>query len=151
MRSRCWTRLASRTCLCSARSRATRHARTAMSICSSSSTDRSGCFSLFAYSVSSASGSDERLNSSRARRSSRSSAIGSSPRRCLPPREWQLRVEDILDAIAKIDRYVEGLTFEQFQFDEKTLDAVVRNLEVIGERCGIWLPLLTNFPNLFRG
>jgi len=42
-------------------------------------------------------------------------------------------VEDILDAIAKIDRYVEGLTFEQFQSDEKTLDAVVRNLEVIGE------------------
>jgi uncharacterized protein with HEPN domain len=51
----------------------------------------------------------------------------------LPPREWRLRVEDILDAIAKIDRYVEGLTFEQFQSDEKTLDAVVRNLEVIGE------------------
>lgn len=51
----------------------------------------------------------------------------------MPPREWRLRVEDILDAIAKIDRYVEGLTFEQFQSDEKTLDAVVRNLEVIGE------------------
>ena len=42
-------------------------------ICSSSSTDRSGCFSLFACSVSSASESDERLNSSRARRSGRSS------------------------------------------------------------------------------
>jgi len=51
----------------------------------------------------------------------------------LPPREWRLRVEDILDAIAKIDRYVAGLTFEQFQSDEKTVDAVLRNLEVIGE------------------
>jgi len=51
----------------------------------------------------------------------------------LPHRGWRLRVEDILDAIGRIERYVEGLTFEQFQSDEKTVDAVVRNLEVIGE------------------
>jgi len=51
----------------------------------------------------------------------------------LPRRGWRLRVEDILDAIGRIERYVEGLTFEQFQSDEKTVDAVVRNLEVIGE------------------
>jgi uncharacterized protein with HEPN domain len=51
----------------------------------------------------------------------------------LPPREWRLRVEDMLDAIAKVERYVDDLTFEQFQADEKTIDAVVRNLEVIGE------------------
>ena len=51
----------------------------------------------------------------------------------MPPREWRLRVEDILEAIAKIEQYVEGLTFDQFQSDQKTVDAVVRNLEVIGE------------------
>jgi uncharacterized protein with HEPN domain len=52
----------------------------------------------------------------------------------LPPgREWRLRVEDILEAIAKIERYVTGLNFEQFRADQKTVDAVVRNLEVIGE------------------
>ena len=51
----------------------------------------------------------------------------------MPPREWRLRVEDILEAIARIERYVEGLTFEQFQADQKTVDAVVRNLEIIGE------------------
>ena len=51
----------------------------------------------------------------------------------MPPREWRLRIEDILDAIAKIERYVQDLTFDQFQADEKTIDAVVRNLEVIGE------------------
>jgi uncharacterized protein with HEPN domain len=51
----------------------------------------------------------------------------------LPPREWRARVEDILEAIAKIERYVEGLNYEQFQADPKTVDAVVRNLEVIGE------------------
>jgi uncharacterized protein with HEPN domain len=44
-----------------------------------------------------------------------------------------LRVEDILGAIGKIERYTDGLTFERFQADEKTIDAVVRNLEVIGE------------------
>lgn len=51
----------------------------------------------------------------------------------MPPREWRLRVEDILEAIARIERYVEGLSFEQFQADQKTVDAVIRNLEVIGE------------------
>jgi uncharacterized protein with HEPN domain len=51
----------------------------------------------------------------------------------LPPREWRLRVEDIRDAIARIGCYVDGLTFEQFQADQKTIDAVVRNLEIIGE------------------
>jgi len=51
----------------------------------------------------------------------------------LPPRDWRLRVDDILDAIARIEQYVSGLSFEQFRADQKTVDAVVRNLEVIGE------------------
>jgi uncharacterized protein with HEPN domain len=49
----------------------------------------------------------------------------------LPAREWRLRVEDILAAISKIEQYVSGQSFEQFQADQKTVDAVVRNLEVI--------------------
>ena len=51
----------------------------------------------------------------------------------MPRREWRHRVADILDAIGKIQRYASGLTFEQFQADDKTVDAVIRNLEVIGE------------------
>ena len=51
----------------------------------------------------------------------------------MPPRDWRLRVDDILDAITRIETYVTGLSFEQFQADQKTVDAVVRNLEVIGE------------------
>ncbi|HVC21699.1 MAG TPA: HepT-like ribonuclease domain-containing protein [Vicinamibacterales bacterium] len=39
----------------------------------------------------------------------------------------------MLEAMARIERYVAGLTFEPFQADEKTIDAVVRNLEII---CG---------------
>ena len=51
----------------------------------------------------------------------------------MPAREWRLRFEDILEAIVRIERYVEGLTFEQFQADQKTVDAVIRNVEIIGE------------------
>jgi uncharacterized protein with HEPN domain len=41
--------------------------------------------------------------------------------------------EDILVAIAKIGRYTAGFSKEAFASDDRTLDAVVRNLEVIGE------------------
>jgi uncharacterized protein with HEPN domain len=51
----------------------------------------------------------------------------------LPPRDWRLRIEDILEAAGRIETYIAGLVFEQFQGDRKTVDAVVRNLEVIGE------------------
>ena len=51
----------------------------------------------------------------------------------MPTRDWRLRVADILDAITTIESYTAGLTFEQFQADRKTVDAVVRNLEIIGE------------------
>ena len=51
----------------------------------------------------------------------------------MPPRGWRLRIEDILEAIAKIRRYTTGKTFETFARDEKTIDAVVRNLVLIGE------------------
>lgn len=48
-------------------------------------------------------------------------------------RSDDLLVEDILDAIEKITRYTNGLTFDQFAMDERTLDAVARNFEIIGE------------------
>ena len=48
-------------------------------------------------------------------------------------RSLGLLVEDIWESIEKIERYTEGLTQEAFQGDEKTTDAVVRNLEIIGE------------------
>jgi uncharacterized protein with HEPN domain len=51
----------------------------------------------------------------------------------MPPRGWRLRVEDILEAINKTQRYVSDLSFDEFCADDKVIDAVVRNLEVIGE------------------
>ncbi len=41
-------------------------------------------------------------------------------------------LEDILEAAGKIISYTNGMSFEDFLKDEKTIDAVVRNFEVIG-------------------
>jgi len=42
-------------------------------------------------------------------------------------------LEDILQAIKKIEKYTNGLNYERFHSDEKSVDAVIRNLEIIGE------------------
>jgi len=51
-------------------------------------------------------------------------------------RSLKLLVDDIWDSVDKIERYTEGMTQDGFQTDEKTTDAVVRNLEIIGEAAG---------------
>jgi uncharacterized protein with HEPN domain len=51
----------------------------------------------------------------------------------MPRREWAFRLQDILDAIAKIQRFVSDADFEAFQQDEQLMDAVIHNLTVIGE------------------
>ena len=51
----------------------------------------------------------------------------------MPPRQWRLRIEDMLDSAHAIEEFVEGLDFDGFRNDRKTVDAVVRNIEVIGE------------------
>ena len=48
-------------------------------------------------------------------------------------REIQLLLEDILEACQKILSYTEGVSFDDFVNDDKTIDAVVRNFEIIGE------------------
>jgi uncharacterized protein with HEPN domain len=42
-------------------------------------------------------------------------------------------LDEMLTAIAKIERYIAGLDQAAFVADDKTADAVVRNLEIIGE------------------
>jgi uncharacterized protein with HEPN domain len=51
----------------------------------------------------------------------------------VPPRVWRERLEDILQAIERVLAYTRGMDFDTFTRDAKTIDAVVRNLEVIGE------------------
>lgn len=48
-------------------------------------------------------------------------------------RDYKVYLEDILGAIIKIQLYTENLSKETFSTDSKTIDAVVRNLEIIGE------------------
>ena len=42
-------------------------------------------------------------------------------------------LEDILDAIEKAEQFIQGMTYEQFAEDAKTVFAVIRALEIIGE------------------
>ncbi len=49
------------------------------------------------------------------------------------PRDYKVFLEDILEAIGKIRHYVGGLSLQAFTADAKTFDAVIRNLEIIGE------------------
>jgi uncharacterized protein with HEPN domain len=46
---------------------------------------------------------------------------------------WIFRVRDILDGIGAIEEYVRGMTYERFVQDRRTVDAVIRNLIIIGE------------------
>jgi uncharacterized protein with HEPN domain len=47
--------------------------------------------------------------------------------------DWQLRIEDILGSIAKIERYTLGMTAESFAANQMTIAAVARNIGIIGE------------------
>jgi len=49
------------------------------------------------------------------------------------PRDFEVYLEDIRHAVAKIQRYTAGMTRNGLAEDSKTLDAVIRNLEIIGE------------------
>lgn len=48
-------------------------------------------------------------------------------------RDWKLFLMDMLESIKKIESYISGISYEKFLQDEKTKDAIVRNLEIIGE------------------
>lgn len=48
-------------------------------------------------------------------------------------RDYQVYFEDIIEAIGNIESYIEGLTYDDFAKDRKTVDAVIRNFEIIGE------------------
>jgi uncharacterized protein with HEPN domain len=49
------------------------------------------------------------------------------------PRDSRVYLEDILAASARIRSYVGDMGVDAFRQDGKTVDAVVRNLEIIGE------------------
>ena len=51
----------------------------------------------------------------------------------MSPRGWQDRIRDILDAIAEIQKFSQGIDFETFKSDDKSIRAVEMNFIIIGE------------------
>jgi len=49
------------------------------------------------------------------------------------PKNYRVYLEDIMEAITKIEKYMGNLIFEEFRKNELVIDAVIRNLEIIGE------------------
>lgn len=48
-------------------------------------------------------------------------------------RDPKLYLKDILDAMDAIEKFVEGMEFDEFKRDDKTSSAVIRKFEIIGE------------------
>lgn len=48
-------------------------------------------------------------------------------------RTYKLFLEDIQLAMSRIAEYIDGYNYEEFKKDYKTVDAVIRNFEIIGE------------------
>jgi uncharacterized protein with HEPN domain len=54
----------------------------------------------------------------------------------MPYRGWDVRVQDILEAVQQVRAYAGGMDFQVFLRDPRTIDAVVRQLTIIGEAAG---------------
>jgi len=48
-------------------------------------------------------------------------------------KDYRVYLQDIKEAITKIEKYMMNLSFTEFRKNELVIDAVVRNLEIIGE------------------
>ena len=65
------------------------------------------------------------------------------------PRDYEGYLDDILASISKIKRYIADFPDGNFDDDEKTFDAVLRNLDVIGEAVkGIPETIRINYPKI---
>jgi len=48
-------------------------------------------------------------------------------------RNHKLYLEDIAEALHAIEKFVDGMDYEEFKVDDKTSSAVIRKFEIIGE------------------
>ncbi|MGA8571096.1 MAG: DUF86 domain-containing protein [Desulfobaccales bacterium] len=49
------------------------------------------------------------------------------------PKDYRVYIDDILESIGKIRLYIKGFSYEDFCGDQRTIDAINRNLGLIGE------------------
>jgi uncharacterized protein with HEPN domain len=47
----------------------------------------------------------------------------------------KLRAKHVLDAIVEIEKYLDGVTFDQFQLNSEKRFATIKQIEIIGEAC----------------
>ncbi|MCK6530752.1 DUF86 domain-containing protein [Myxococcota bacterium] len=52
------------------------------------------------------------------------------------PRDWQVRVADMLQAADRIREFTRGLDLDGFRADVRTIQAVTYNLLIVGESAG---------------
>jgi uncharacterized protein with HEPN domain len=56
------------------------------------------------------------------------------PRLSVPPKDWTIRLEDMLEAAEKIARYTDGMAeLAALSANDMAVDAVIRNVQIIGE------------------
>ena len=48
-------------------------------------------------------------------------------------REYRVYLDDIIESIDRIEKYTKGISYEEFSSGSIYIDAVARNLEIIGE------------------
>ncbi len=48
-------------------------------------------------------------------------------------RNYEIYLEDVLEAINRIQAYMQGITRTEFESDRMRFDAIIQNIEVIGE------------------
>ena len=52
----------------------------------------------------------------------------------MPPKDWTIRLEDMIEAGEKVIRYTREMSsLQAFSSNEMAIDAVIRNVQIIGE------------------
>lgn len=57
-------------------------------------------------------------------------------------RDWSLLIGDMLESMDRTASYIQGIEWEGFMAGARTQDAVVRNLEILGEAANLLPPEL---------
>jgi uncharacterized protein with HEPN domain len=64
-------------------------------------------------------------------------------------KDYRDYVQDVLDAIADINDFVGTMSFEEFVKDKKTVNAVLRSIEIMGEAAkNIPQPIRSKYPGV---
>ncbi|MDD5691994.1 MAG: DUF86 domain-containing protein [Candidatus Omnitrophica bacterium] len=64
-------------------------------------------------------------------------------------RDYRLYLEDILEAVKHIERYTKGISATKLKKNKLVIDAVIRNLEIIGEAAKhLPVPIKKKYPHI---